>query len=196
MTAPVKLNFKMYQGSTFSEVIRWESSTKAYAPITGITKAAPMVVSSNAHGIPLGWRTKITNVVGMKEVNSSDTYYTVTNTTLNSITFNAVNSLGYTDYTSGGVLEYNVPVDLTGYTARMQLRAKLADTNTIDEYTTQNGKILIDTAGYGITILVDPITTAGYNFTTALYSLEVVSGAGAVTQLAAGTITLIKEVTR
>ena len=31
MTSPVKLNFKVYQGSTFKEVLRWESSTKVTA---------------------------------------------------------------------------------------------------------------------------------------------------------------------
>ena len=62
MSAPVKLNFKIYQGSTFKEVLRWETSTKVYKPISSITKAAPMVISSTAHGIPVGWRTKVTNV--------------------------------------------------------------------------------------------------------------------------------------
>lgn len=196
MSTPAKVNFKMYQGSTFNEVLRWESGTKVYKTISGITKSAPMVVTANAHSIPVGWRAKITNVAGMKEINSTDTYQLVTGTTTNTVTFNNINSLGYTDYTSGGVLEYNQPVDLTGYTARMQLRAKLEDVDPIAEYTTTNGKIQIDTSGYGIVITVDAITTAAYTFSTALYSLEMVSPTSTVTQLAAGTITLIKEVTR
>ena len=132
----------------------------------------------------------------MKEVNSVDNYQTVTSVDTNTLTFNSVNSLGYTDYTSGGVLEYNTPVNLTGYTARMQLRAKLDDVDFIDEYTTVNGKLQIDTSGKAITILVDAVTTAGYTFTSALYSLELISSALVVTQIANGTITLVKEVTR
>lgn len=116
---PEKINFKIYQGSTFKEVFRYESSSKAYAAITGITKAAPMVVTSIGHGIPIGWRVKVTNVVGMKEVNSSDNYLVVSATSTDSLTFNDVNSIAYTSYTSGGVLEYNAPVDLSTYTARM-----------------------------------------------------------------------------
>ena len=196
MTAPSKINFKLYQGATFSEVLHWESATKAYAPITGITKAAPMVVTSTGHTIPLNWRVKITNVVGMKEINSDDNYLTVSSVTSNSLTFNELNSLAYTAYTSGGVLAYNTPVNLSGYTARMQLRTKIDDTTTLDEYTTINGKIQIDTVNYAITILVDAVTTAAYSFSSALYSLELVSGTGVVTQLATGTITLVKEVTR
>lgn len=196
MAAPVKLNFKMYQGATFSEVIRWESSRKIYKPITAITQAAPCIVTAVGHGVPNGWRVKITNVAGMTELNSTDEYKVATYKTIDTIELNAINSLGYKAYTTGGVVEYNEPVDLTGYTARMQLRASLDSTTTIDEYTTVNGKLLIDTSGFGITILVDALTTAGYSFSSAVYSLEMVSGAGVVTQLTSGTITLVKEVTR
>lgn len=195
MTAPTKVNFKIYQGSTFKEVLRWESSTKAYAPITGITKSAPMVVTSTAHGIPVGWRGKITNVVGMKEVNSTEVYHTVTAATTNNFTINAVNSLGYTDYTSGGVFEYNVPTSLAGMTARMQIRTKLEDTAVILELTTENGGILIDNALGTITIVITAIATAALTFTSAVYSLELIDGAEVIPFIY-GSINLSKEITR
>lgn len=196
MASPTKLNFKMYQGSTFNEVIRWESSRKTYKNISGITQAAPCVVTSNGHGVPDGWRIKITNVGGMTELNSSDDYKTATKLTTNTIELNDINSTGYKAYTTGGVIEYYTPIDLTGYTARMQLRPTLDSTTIIDEYTTANGKIVIDIVGCSITILVDATLTAAYTFTSAVYSLEMVSGSGVVTQLTTGTITLVKEVTR
>ena len=43
MATPTKVNFKIYQGGTFNEVLRWESATKGYAPITNIINAAPKV---------------------------------------------------------------------------------------------------------------------------------------------------------
>ena len=196
MSTPTKINFKMYQGSTFSEVIHWESSKKVYKPISNITNAAPCVVTSTAHGVPDGWRVKVTNAGGMTDINSSDTYHIATKLTADTIELNDTNSIGYKTYTSGGILEYQQPVVLTGYTARMQLRAKIDDTTTIDEYTDVNGKIVIDTSGYTILILVDAVTTAGYTFSSAVYSLELVSPTNVVTQLAYGTITLVKEVTR
>lgn len=195
MTAPTKLNFKMYQGSTFKEVIRWESSTKAYKTITGITKAAPVVITATAHGIPIGWRTKITNVVGMTAINSTDTYYQVTDSTSNSVTINALNTLGFTDYTSGGVLEYNQPMDLTGMTARMQIRPSLTSTTIIDTYTTEIGTIAIDNTLKTITINVPATTTADYTFSTGVYSLELISGS-TVYQIITGTISLVAEITR
>lgn len=196
MTAPTKLNFKMYQGSTFTEVIRWESSTKVYKPITSITKSAPVVINSNAHNIPLGWRVKVTNAGGMTQINDTENYYQVTGLTTNSVTINSINSLGYTDHVpSTGVLEYNEPVPLTGFTARMQLRPSLTSSTVIAEYTTTNGLIVLDTTLNTITISIPATTTAGYNFSTAVYSLELVGGS-TVYQLITGTITLVQEVTR
>jgi hypothetical protein len=195
MAGPTKLNFKMYQGGTFREVLRWEDSEKVYKAITAISKAAPMVVTSASHGIPVGWRAKITNVVGMKEVNSSETYYTVTAVTSGSVTFNAVNSLAYTDYTSGGVLEYNKPMDLIGVTGRMQIRDKLTSETVILELTTENGGIIIDTDNYTITIVVTATQTTLLTFSSAVYSLELINGA-TVTPFIQGTISLEKEITR
>jgi hypothetical protein len=195
-TAPIKLNMKMYQGSTFNEVLRWESDTKVYKPITAISQSAPIVVTSVGHGLTTGWRTKITNVGGMKEINSTENYNVVTTLTSDTLTFNDINSLAFTPYGTGGILEYYAPIDLTGYTARMQLRAKIDSTTTIDEYTSE-GKIIIDNITKSIIILVPAIITAAYTFSTAVYSLEMVqTSTGTVTQVLTGTITLIKEVTR
>ena len=195
MTAPTKINFKIYQGSTFKEVLRWESATKGYSPISGITKSAPVVITAVAHGVPVGWRAKITNVLGMKEINSADTYHTVTEATADTITINAVNALSYTDYTSGGVIEYNMPVDLTGYTARMQLRLKLEDIEFIHEMTTENGGITIDNVNKTINLNILATDTALFTFSSVVYSLELISGVE-VTPFANGSITLVKEVTR
>lgn len=192
---PAKINFKMYQGSTFSELLRWESSRKIYKPITAITQAAPCIITATGHGVPDGWRVKVTNVVGMKEINSTDTYNTATFVDVNSVELNDINSVGYTAYTSGGILEYNEPIDLTLYTARMQLRHKVSDTTVIDTYDTTGGKIVIDPVNYTISIIVDAVTTATYTFSTAVYNLEL-ELAGVVTTLAEGNISLIKEVTR
>ena len=198
MTAPpVKLNLKVYQGSTFTEILRWESSTKVYKPITAITKAAPVVITSTAHNIPTGWRARVTNVVGMKEINcATDVYYTVTDKTTDTVTINSLNTLSYSDYTSGGILEYNLPVDLTGYTARMQIRGKLTDTSVIKELTTVNGGIVLNNTTKTITAGMSAADTALFTFSTAVYSLELVSSGAEVYQMLTGTLTLVKEVTR
>lgn len=189
-----KLNFKITQGSTFTQVLRWESSTKVYKAISSILKQAPMMIMAAAHGIPTGWRTKITSLNGMKEISSSQ-YYIATSVTSDSLTINSVNSLGFTDYISGGILEYNAPVDLANTTARMQIREKLTSDTVILELTTENGKIVLDNTNKTITINLTATETAAFTFKSAVYSLELVKS-GVVTPLIDGTITLIKEVTR
>lgn len=194
MAQPTKINFKIYQGSTFQEVLRWESATKVYVPITNITKTAPMVVTADSHGVTPGWRVKITGSTGMKEVNS-DEYKIATSVTANTVTFNAVNALGYSTYLGGGVLEYNQPVDLAGTTARMQIRERIDSDQVIHEMATENGGIVVDNTTKTIVLGIDAVTTAGFNFNTAVYSLELVNGV-TVTPFSNGTITLVREVTR
>jgi hypothetical protein len=193
---PVKLNFKVYQGSTFNEVLRWESSKKIYKTITSITQAAPCVVTATAHGVPEGWRVKITNVGGMTDINSTENYIQATKLTVDTIELNSINSVGYKAYTTGGILEYNEPINLTGYTARMQIREKVDSTTIIKELTTENAGIVIDTANYKINIIISATDTALFIFASAVYSLELVSSTQVVTPLANGTLTLVKEVTR
>ena len=195
MAAPTKLNFKIYQGSTFSEVLRWESDVKVYVPIANIVKTAPMVVTATAHGAPANWRVKISNVTGMKEANTSD-YVIATSVSANTLTFNSINATTYTTYTAGtGIVEYNQPVDLTGYTARMQIREKVTSDIVIKELTTANGGIVIDTTNMTITIYIAAADTTLFTFKSAVYSLELVNAA-IVIPFIYGNMTLDTEITR
>ena len=85
--------------------------------------------------------------------------------------------------------------DLTGYSARMQVRRNVSDTDPV---------ISLDSAGHGITISlpatisidVNATTTAAYSFDDGVYDFELVAGDGYVRRLLYGTCTLSKEVTR
>lgn len=196
---PAKINFKVYQGSSFEQVLRWESETKTYLPITNIAKSAPVQITvSDATKLPpLGWRVRVTNVSGMKELNMADgTYYLLTGVSGGVVELNQINSLAYTTYTSGGVLEYNTPVSLTGYTARMQVRKKLQDTDPVLTLTTENGGIVLDNTLKTITLKVTAAQSALLDFTQAVYDLELVAANGSVYRFAEGSIQLKAEVTR
>ena len=131
----------------------------------------------------------------MKEINSTD-YRTVTSTTPDTVTFNQVNSLAYTAYTSGGILEYNQPSVLVPYTARMQIREKLTSDTVLASLTTSNGGITFDNIYKTITLTMSDTITSAFNFTLAVYSLEFINSSQEVMTFATGTITLQKEVTR
>lgn len=197
---PAKINYKIYQGSTFEEVFKWESETKVYQPIANISKSAPCVVTlQNTPTLPVGWRVRVVGAGGMKEINTSeDTYYTATAVDLvaKTVELNQVNSLLYTTYTTGGVLEFNAPVDLTSYSARMQIRESVDSTTIIHSATTENGGITLDNTNKRITINIPASATTQFNFSVAVYSLELYTGAGKVVPFIAGNLTLVPEVTR
>jgi hypothetical protein len=99
--------------------------------------------------------------------------------------------------TAGGVA---TPVNLTGYTARLQVRETYASDTSILSLTSGSGITLGGTAG---TILLEAsaATTAGIATVSApsdqyIYDLELVSGAGYVTRLVEGNFTVRMEVTR
>jgi hypothetical protein len=194
---PAKINYKIYQGSTFQEVYRWESQTKVYVPIQTITKSAPCVVTtSQPHNLPIGWRFRVVGAGGMKELNSvGEQFQVATDVTASTITINQVNSLGYTAFTSGGVVEYGEPVDLANYSARMQIRETVDSPVVIYEASSQTGQIILDNQSKTITITILADITSQFNFTTAVYSLELFNGNNVVPFLV-GNLTLVPEVTR
>lgn len=195
---PAKINYKIYQGSTFQETFRWESETKVYVPISSIAKSAPCVVTTTTpHNLPIGWRFRVVGASGMKEINSTGEEYhlsTLTPTTT-TIEINQVNSLAYNAYTSGGVVEFNMPVPLAGYAARMQIRETVDSTTVIHEATTQNSQIVLDNTTKTIQITMLANVTQNFTFSTAVYSLELYNGNNVIPFIN-GNLTLVQEVTR
>lgn len=96
-------------------------------------------------------------------------------------------SLTYVDDTGA-------PVDLTGYTARMQLRAAIGDTTPVIELSTSNGRISIDTASGQITLNISA-TDTGSLTGSGVYDPELVNGV-TVERLIEGLYTVNAEVTR
>ena len=196
---PAKISYKIYQGSTFEETLRWESETSKYAEILSISKSAPCVITTTAaHSIPLNWRVRVTGAGGMKEINNVDeeSYYLVTAKTSTTITLNQVNSANYTTYTSGGIVTWNLPVPISNYTARMQIRETIDSPTVIADLTTANGGINIDPINSTISLYIPAITTAGYDFETAVYGCNLIDIQSHVTPFLRGSITLVKEIVR
>ena len=195
---PAKLNYKIYQGSTFEEAYRWESETKVYVPIASITKAAPCeITTTTPHNLPNGWRFKVVGAGGMKEINSvSDSTEIATYTTSTLIRVNQVNSLGYAAYTSGGVVEYNQPVPLVGYSARMQIRESVDSPTVIYEASSSAGQIVLNNNLGTITITIPASATTLFTFSTAVYAVELFDTNGKVIPFLVGNLTLVPEVTR
>jgi hypothetical protein len=194
MSAPIKLNFDVYQGGTFKQILRWESDTKVYVPITNIAKSAPVSIVAAQHGIPDGWRARVTSVSGMKEINNTEEYYQVTPSVNdpNLLTINGINSLNYTPYISGGVLEYNKPVNLTGITGRLVVVENISSTTLIYAGTSANGGVEINQDRYTITIKIPAAITETFTFLRAVYELSLINAQQETIPFATGFISVEK----
>ena len=102
----------------------------------------------------------------------------------------------------------NLPIDLTGYSGKMQIKSNFADNNPTT-YITLSSSLAGDGTGLNfsgsngstppssgsIGIYISAASSSAFTFQTARYDLEISSG-DTVTRILEGQITLSKEVTR
>jgi hypothetical protein len=87
-------------------------------------------------------------------------------------------------------------VDLTGYTARMQVRRSTSAPDVLIELSSANGKISISALTGTVTLIFSATTTAAFDWRRGKYDLELVAPDGIVTRLVEGEIAVSREVTR
>lgn len=204
-------DLEIKQGKTFSLVIRWETEPIVYKPITAISLAngAPRLTVTG-HDTPNGWRGAVTRVKGMTQINAKNSpprdsdYVPALVINENTIELNSVapydaNGTEWPEYISGGFWQYNTPVDLAGYTARMKIKDKVGGTvlasteagdsplNVLD--------IAIDNTAKTITLTIEATANDDFTWTKGVYDLEMVSAGGVVSTIIAGKVTVVKEVT-
>lgn len=90
----------------------------------------------------------------------------------------------------------SVNVDLSGYTARMQVRERHTSTETILTLTTENGGISLGGAAGTISLSASATATAGLSSKEYVYDLEIISPSSIVTRLIEGKFIVTPEVTR
>lgn len=90
------------------------------------------------------------------------------------------------------------PVNLTGCTARMQIRKTVNDATILDTLTTENGGIVFEDAGTGkLRIEIAADTSTAYTFNSGVYDLEIIfPSTGRVVRLLEGCVSANPEVTR
>ena len=112
----------------------------------------------------------------------------------------------------GSTLIYNfnlsastgAPLDLTGFDARMQVRAAFGASSALINCTLPNGKLTITNATQGaLTLQLQPTDTSSIRFPglnddtyDCVYDLEIVDPVGNVYKPARGNFTINREVTR
>lgn len=198
----IRKDIVIEQGKTFMLTVRWENSKLVYKPITGIAKTAPVLITCPNHGVPNGWVIAIVSVKGMSQINASNTppkdsdYYPATVISANTLEINAINAADFSDYISGGYIQYYEPRSLAGVTARMKIKNKIGG-SLLYELTTANGRIVVDDTNKITTITIPASDTEGFTWTKGVYDLEFVEPTVPETVCAvlAGSVTVFKEVT-
>lgn len=124
----MKINIR--KGSTFLWTLRPETALQKYIPITAITMSDTGVrLAVEAHGMVEGWRFRVTRCKGLTRLNTVDEdhprasdYFQATVVDVDTVEINTQNTTGDKAYTGGGILQYGVPMDLTGCVVRAQIR--------------------------------------------------------------------------
>lgn len=183
------------KGEAFEMVIRYDMEPVLYRAISGITLAGAPVLTLTSHGIPNGWTVRrITSVVGTTQINTHRLINGVWEPTAlgerypnglkatyvdaNSIRLNELNASGFTAYTSGGYVEYMTPVDLDGYTAKMDIRNPDSLSTLHLTLSTANGRITLNNTDKTISLYIAVADVNAITWTEGVTTLELTPADG------------------
>jgi len=121
-----RFELDMEQGATFNYTFHWYAGGKFMAPIEEITVGYPTRIKVTAHGLPTISDTPviISGVDGCEILNSKDTGIEEA-IYVDADHFDMPQSTVADKWVPGtGEMTYHQPSDITGFTARMQIREK------------------------------------------------------------------------
>lgn len=107
-------------------------------------------------------------------------------------------SFTYATYTGSGILldsSLTSVVDLTGYTAKLQIRDSHNSDIVLHECTTENGQISILAPSGSVTINIPATATDTFDFDRGYYDLEIYKGT-IVNRLLEGSVVISKQITK
>jgi hypothetical protein len=105
----------------------------------------------------------------------------------------ATKALQFVWYNLDNVTKVRTPINLTSYTAKMQIRTREGDPTVLIECSTTNGKISLSSQGE-VFVTIDATTTASYTAKRAVYDILLTNN-GVVTEFISGIVSLDTGVT-
>lgn len=196
----IQLDLVINAGASFQYVLRWFGSTPTHKPITAVQAGWPTIATVTAHGLTGRWPVWISNVRTPTGLNTpspggcSPVFADVMDANTLAIDVNTGAQGGA--YTGNGILTSYPITNLTGYTAKMQIRSAPNSAVPLLELNTKTGGIALDSATGEVTMSIDPTVTAAFTWQQAVYDLLLTSPTGFVTRLAQGNISVTSDVTR
>lgn len=107
-------------------------------------------------------------------------------------------SFTYATYTGSGILldsSLASVVDLSGYTAKLQIRDSYNSDIVLHESNTENGQINIIASSGSVTINIPASDTDKFDFDRGYYDLEIYNGS-IVNRLLEGSVVISKQITK
>jgi len=118
---PARLDLSIIQGATYRQVLRIMQPVLEYRPISAIAPSAPVQLTVD-HGLPIDWPVWVRGVTRMPQLNAEPIRQRPHMATVIDAAALEINPLSATGLApAGGELVYNLPVDLTGATAVLQV---------------------------------------------------------------------------
>lgn len=87
-------------------------------------------------------------------------------------------------------------INLTDFTARMQIRPDVASATVLHELTSATSAIALGATVGTVSLFIDDVTTASFTWTKGVYDIELVAPYGEVFRLVSGNVSVSQEVTR
>jgi len=201
MGAPV-VDINIVKGKTFEFMYRYADQELVYVPVSGMPSTAPVRLTIANHGIPDGWPIRVEGVRQPLELNSpDDSYYIASYVDQNTVELNTVRADEWRTYVPGGVAIFNRPFDMTGCSARMQIRASIDSpvllTLSSDPLTIPDGDITVSISLAALSVRLSPAVTTTITWTRGVYDLELITPGGDVYPITAiSKVTIGAEVTK
>ncbi len=195
-------DFIITEGKTFKRRVRWQSTKHVYVPILSMTRAgAVRAITELPHGIPEGERVAVISALGLTQLNAvnnppkKEEYRRITVIDPTTIEFNEVSGASFSDYTSGGYLQYFEPMPILNTLPRWVVKDKI-DGSLLIEATVANGKITVDTANFWYLINIPSTELENLSWKKAVHELETADDGvpSVVYRVVSGKITVEPEI--
>lgn len=195
-----ELDITLTQGKVFEFVLMYASDERVYMPIQAVPSVAPVRLTVPGHGMPDGWPFDISCVPRPDELNGRD--YIARVIDADTIEINELLGACWRTWSSGGIVSYQKPEDVTGWQARSIWRRSINSDDRIlsfhsDPNEDADGLIIIDPAESSFTLQLSSDTAELLPVVTGVFDVEAIDPQGRVYPLTSvSRFEVLPEVTR